>query len=69
MAYKKVPANKVRRPERLSLRLSLMELLTLQKLAGDHHISKEVRKIIHTSERYKRAYKEIHQTIKQEVTE
>lgn len=69
MAYRKVPTNKVRRPERLTFRLSMMELLTLQKLAGDAHISKELRKIMHTSERFKRAYKEINQTIKQEVKE
>lgn len=64
---KKVPTNKVRRPERMTFRFSLLETLALQKLAGDGKISKVVRSIIHTSERYKRAYKEIYQTLNKEV--
>lgn len=62
---------KVKRDDRITIRFSPMEILALNKLANDDQIklSTEIRKIIHTSERYKTAYKYINQTLKQEVKE
>jgi len=65
--YRKVPTNKIRRPNTFNVRLSDLELLTLQKIAGDGDIAKIIRNILHTSERFRQAYKQLNQTFKQEV--
>lgn len=60
---------KVKRPHRITFRVSNMELLALESITGDGKISKTIRTIIKTSDKFRKAYKQLNQTLKKEVND